>query len=95
VEKVAFRILYEQEVVKHDIPCLSKTDGERVRSAIGDKLVTAPEFFGKPLRRSLRGYRALRVGDFRVVFRIQEKTVKIFLIAHRSVVYERYQERFS
>lgn len=92
---MTFRILYERGVVKDDIPRLSKMDGERVRAAIENKLTTAPEVFGKPLRRSLKGYRALRVGDFRIVFRIQEHTVKILLIAHRSVVYERYQERFG
>lgn len=89
-----FHINYEPKVVAEDIPALAKADGSRVRKAIEDKLMKAPEVFGKPLRRSLRGYRSLRVGDFRVIYRIEESSVKIFLIAHRSIVYERYRERF-
>ncbi len=89
-----FRLLYQRKVVEEDIPRLPKTDAKRIRQAIEKKLTEHPEAFGKPLRRSLRGYRSLRVGDFRVVYRIEETAVKIFLIAHRSVVYERYQERF-
>jgi len=91
---VTFQVLYQREVVEQDIPRLSKADGARIRRAIETKLTASPELFGKPLRRSLKGYRALRVGDFRIVFRIEETTVKIFLIAHRSIVYERYRERF-
>ncbi len=91
---VTFRLLYQREVVEQDIPRLSKADTSRIRRAIETKLTASPEVFGKPLRRSLKGYRALRVGDFRIVFRIEGRAVKIFLIAHRSVVYERYRERF-
>jgi mRNA interferase RelE/StbE len=88
---MTFRIVLLEQVPAEDIPRLSKRDYERIGREIAKKLTEHPEIFGKPLRRALKGYRALRVGDFRVVFRIQEKTVKIFLIAHRSVVYERYQ----
>jgi len=90
-----FHILLLEQVTEEDIPHLSRRDHERIGQAIAKKLTEHPEIFGKPLRRALKGYRSLRVGDFRVVFRIQENTVKIFLIAHRSVVYERYQERFG
>jgi len=43
-----------------------------------------PELYGKPLRRSLKGYRKLRVGDYRVIFRIEKHFIKIFVIQHRS-----------
>lgn len=89
-----FRIILLEQVTKDDIPHLSKRDFERIGREISRKLTEHPEIFGKPLRRALKGYRSLRVGDFRIVYRIEETTVKIFLIAHRSVVYERYQARF-
>jgi mRNA interferase RelE/StbE len=86
---IIFKIIYHEMVVKKDIPEISKTWREKIRKAINDKLSRDPDFFGKPLRRSLKGYRKLRVGDYRVIFRIQDKTIKIFAIKHRSIVYEK------
>ncbi len=88
-----FNIIYHESVVEEDIPKLSKTDGNRVKKAIEDKLIDSPEIFGKPLRRSLKGYRKLRVGDYRVIFNIEDEIVKIFCIAHRSVVYRKIGAR--
>jgi len=92
---VNFDIIYHKLVVKEDILKLPAKDKERIKSAIEDKLVVSPETFGKPLRRQLKGYRKLRIGDYRVVFRIEKKTVKIFYIGHRSVVYKRALHRIQ
>ena len=90
---IIFTILYHPQVVENDIPALSTTWKERIKSAVEEKLTVAPESFGKPLRQSLRGYRKLRVGDYRVVFRIEHDTVYTLAILHRSVVYKKAQER--
>ena len=92
---MSFVVMYHPEVVKEDIPALPKKERERIQTAIEQKLTTRPEVFGKPLRRSLKGYRKLRVGDYRVIFRIQGSTVKIFVIGNRSIVYEQNQQRFQ
>ena len=84
---MSFIVEYHNLVVKDDIPKLSTVWRKRVRFAIEEKLMAEPEIFGRPLRRSLKGYRKLRVGDYRIVFRIEGKTVKIFAIQHRSIVY--------
>ncbi len=89
-----FLIFYHEDVIKKDIPRLSSSVRIIVKKSIEEKLTTYPEHFGKPLRRSLKGYRKLRVGDWRVVFRIEQKRVKIFAICHRSIVYERVPDRF-
>lgn len=83
-----YEIRYLGIVVKKDIPKLPKNDKERVKKAIEEKLTTDPVRFGKPLRRSLKNYRKLRVGNYRIVFRIDGLIVKIFAILHRSIVYE-------
>lgn len=84
---IIFTLLYHPEV-KNDIQKLGTSEKLQIQKAIEQKLVTSPEVFGKPLRKSLKGYRKLRVGDYRIVFRIEELCVKIFAIQHRSVVYE-------
>ena len=85
---MTFSILYHPEVVSVDIPALPKRERTRIQGAIVQKLASVPDVFGKPLRKSLKGYRRLRVGDYRVVFRIDDQQVIIFMIAHRSVVYD-------
>ena len=90
---LSFILWYHEEVVRSDIPRLPSTIRVRIRRAIETRLATHPEQFGRPLRRSLHGYRKLRVGDYRVIFRIKGTMVKIFLIAHRSVVYRMSDKR--
>lgn len=90
---VGFEIIYEKKVADEDIPRLSATWKTKIRTAIEEKLVTHPETYGKPLRRSVKGYRKLRVGDYRVVFRIAGSKVMIFAILHRSVVYDEMESR--
>ena len=83
-----FDILYHEVVVKDDILKLSSFWKAKIKTAIENKLTEHPELFGKPLRKSLKGYRKLRVGDYRVIFRIEKMAIKILAIQHRSVVYK-------
>jgi mRNA interferase RelE/StbE len=78
------------ESVKDDLSFISKTEKQHIRKAIEKKLTTNPIEFGKPLQYSLKGLRRLRVGDYRVIFQIDEKsqTVLIVKIGHRREVYE-------
>lgn len=66
---------------------------DEIRGAIEGKPLVAPEVFGKPLRQSLRGCRALRVGDYRVVFQIHQKTIRILAVVHRSEKYKGMEKR--
>lgn len=90
---VNFEIAYHPDVVKIDIPKLSNLDKNRIKKAVENKLAISPEIFGKPLRLSLKGHRKLRVGDYRVIYRIEGKKVKIFYIGHRSIVYKKADKR--
>lgn len=89
-----YAVKYHPDVVSVDIPKLDRAVRERVKSNIERKLLTAPEVFGLPLRKSLKGHRKLRVGDYRVVFRIDRKVVYILVIEHGSVVYKKMAKRF-
>ena len=86
--EIKFQIEYHELVVKEDIPKLSKKEKERIKTTIEQKLQTQPELFGKPLRKSLKNYSSLRVGNYRIIYRIETKKVKIFIVQHRSVVYK-------
>jgi addiction module RelE/StbE family toxin len=86
---LTYRIEYLESVTREDIPRLSKAVRDQVRKAIERKLVSNPIEFGKPLRYSLKGARRLRVGDYRVIYKIElPDVVLIVKIGHRGEVYE-------
>ena len=93
--EIAFTARYHRLVVREDIPKLPSLWKKKIHRAIESKLATKPDMYGKPLRRSLKNYRKLRVGDYRVIFRIEGKQVKIFAIQHRSVVYSHPEKRIK
>ena len=88
-----FEIVYNQLVISKDIPRLSAEWKSKIQGAIEQRLMTHPDLYGKPLRRSLSGYRKLRVGDYRVIFKIEKNTIKILMIQHRSIVYDQIDKR--
>jgi mRNA interferase RelE/StbE len=89
VEKIKYIIEYDIEI-EEKLRELPKPVREMIRKAIEKKLMVDPITFGKPLRYSLKGYRRLRVGDYRVIYRIIEDKVLVMIvdIDHRKEVYE-------
>ena len=65
----------------------------RIRNAIERRLATEPHQYAEPLRKTLHGYWKLRVGDYRVVFKIIGKEVWILGIIHGKKVYEAIEKR--
>lgn len=90
-----FDIFYHSLVKKIDLPKLDTAVKQRIKRAIEQKLMLRPEVFGIPLRYSQEGDRKLRVGDYRILFRIVKTEVHIYLIAHRSIVYTLLSKRIS
>lgn len=86
---MSYKIVYLDRIVQEDIPELPKTMRERIRRAIESRLTSDPVGLGKPLRYSFIGHRRIRVGDYRVVYRIDNSilTVTIVMIKHRKDVY--------
>ncbi|MEK7655658.1 MAG: type II toxin-antitoxin system RelE/ParE family toxin [Patescibacteria group bacterium] len=85
---MSYAVEYHRLVVREDIPKLDSVIRLRIKVAIEQKLMTRPDIFGIPLRHSTKGHRKLRVGDYRVIFSIEGKKVKITIIEHRSVIYK-------
>lgn len=83
-----FRVVYHPEVAKEDLPALNRDIKERVRKVIESKLTRAPQDYGKPLSGNLHAYWSLRVGDYRVVYRIESPLVRIIQIVNRRDAYQ-------
>ena len=85
---MAYTISYHHLVKSEDIPKLDNTIKTRIRKAIKTRLMIAPEDYGEPLRRTLKGYWKLRVGDYRVVFKVEGDEITILGIRHRRDIYK-------
>ncbi len=88
-----FELRYHPDVKAIDIPLLDAKLRNRIKRAIETRLTTAPHQYGVPLRKTLHGYWKLRVGDYRVVFKIAGEEVWIFGVIHRKRVYEEIIKR--
>lgn len=85
-----YSIEYLDSVVHEDIKALASSAAKMIKKAIEERLMVDPIGFGKPLRYSLKGYRRLRVSDYRVVYRIDSQNQKVIIAAikHRRDVYD-------
>ena len=85
-----YKVEYKKSVVKTDIPSLPRNIKLTIKTAIEERLIHDPIEFGKPLRYSLKGYRRLRVGSYRIVYKINadKYIVTISAIKHRKDVYD-------
>lgn len=82
-----FELKYHHAVREIDIPLLNETIKKRIKKAIEERLSIAPHRYGEPLRKTLKGYWKLRIGDYRVIFKIKGNEVLILAIINRKDVY--------
>ena len=61
---------------------------ERIIRAIEERLPVSPEN-GKPLTKEWKGHRRMRVGDYRVIYKIIEDKIIVFIVEidHRKDIY--------
>jgi mRNA interferase RelE/StbE len=78
MEKTKYVVEYDPDI-EEKLLNLTKSVREMIRKAIEKKLIVDPITFGKPLRYSLKGYRRMRVGDYRVIYKIIEDKILVIL----------------
>jgi len=88
-----FELKYHPDVKSVDIPLLDARIRNRIKTAIETRLAAAPHLYGEPLRKTLHGYWKLRVGDYRVVFKMEGEVVWVLGIIHRKKVYDAIKKR--
>jgi mRNA interferase RelE/StbE len=88
-----FEVLYRPEVLEEDLPDIPRNLEERIFRAIETRLMTEPTRYGTRLRRSLSNLWKLRVGDYRVVYEVEGRSVRVWAIAHRKGVYAETERR--
>jgi mRNA interferase RelE/StbE len=88
-----FELRYHPDVRDIDIPQRNETLKKRIKKAIGERLSISPQQYGEPLRKTLKRYWKLRVGDYRVVYKVEGNEVWIFAIINRRDVYKKIIKR--
>jgi len=72
-------ICYHPAVEKY-LASIGRSRARKVLKTIEAKLGANLEKFGAPLRKSLAGLCKLRVGDIRVVYRLEKKRIEVFAV---------------
>ena len=89
------KLIYHPDILRNDLPNIPQNIKETIKRAIEERLLKNHILVGKPLRQSLKGYRKLRIGDYRVIYRIQADSIIILKIGHRKEVYSKVFTRIS
>jgi mRNA interferase RelE/StbE len=90
---LTFELRYHPDVRDVDIPKLNETLKKRIKKAIEERLSISPHQYGEPLRKTLKGYWKLRIGDYRAVYKVERNEVWIFAIINRKDVYAKVIKR--
>ena len=90
MERAGYSVDFIDQEALDQFKSLPKTIQKGLGTAIKERLETDPISYGKPLRKNLKGYRRLRVGHYRIIYKIDPKNMKVIIsvVDHRKDVYE-------
>jgi mRNA interferase RelE/StbE len=86
---MAYCLSYHPDIKEEDLPGIPRNMQERIRKTIEERLLTEPAKYGGPLKKGLQGYRKLRIGDYRVIYKVDKESIIILKIGHRKEVYHK------
>ncbi|OJW53984.1 MAG: plasmid stabilization protein [Alphaproteobacteria bacterium 41-28] len=76
-----WKVIYHQEV-EYDLKILGYAEARRILKVIDERIIKGePHKIGKALTGDLAGCRRIRVGNTRIVYRMNKKEIEVFIIA--------------
>lgn len=79
--KKSWTVFYHPEV-KDDFRRLGRTEARTIQQVIDARLARGePDKAGKPLSGDLSGFRRLRTGQTRIVYKVEGKRIEVLVIA--------------
>jgi mRNA interferase RelE/StbE len=91
---VPFSLLYHPDI-SDDLDSIPRNMQERIEAAIRTRLLQAPQAYGKPLAANLSGYWKMRVGDYRIIYKVAKGEIWILGIINRRDVYRDILKRLD
>ncbi|MCK4308210.1 type II toxin-antitoxin system RelE/ParE family toxin [candidate division WOR-3 bacterium] len=67
-------------VTKEDFKKINKHDQSIILKTIYKKLSIAPKEYGYPLRGPLKNYWKLKISHYRIIYRMDKNTIKVFVL---------------
>lgn len=83
----AYRLLYTKRAVK-DIKKLDRVAQKRLKKSL-EKLAEKPLHYGEKLVKKELGEFRFRVGDYRIIYDIDKRTIVILRVGHRREIYKK------
>ena len=95
--KVVWKVTLHRDV-QSDMRKLGRVEAQNLLAVIEGRIVNGePDKAGKPLHGTLAGYRRLRTGATRIVYRVEKQKIEILIIAvgmrRDDEVYEKANKR--
>lgn len=75
-----YALRYHPLILREDFKRIDRVQQRRLVNAIEKKLTTRPDQYGRPLSGSLSGYWKLKIGEYRVVYRIDRQTIIVYVL---------------
>lgn len=87
-----FSLKYHK-AVKNDIKKIDKPSRARIKKVIKSRLLKAPLKCGEPLKGPLKRFIKLRIGDYRVIYKVDRSKIIILAIGNRKKIYDMINRR--
>jgi mRNA interferase RelE/StbE len=91
---LGYEVELNPDVVAEDLTEIPANIRARIIRAVDSRLTTEPTRYGVRLSQSLGGLWKIRVGDYRIVYEIEEKKVTVWAIQHQRVVHTEAERRW-
>ncbi|MEK6683831.1 MAG: type II toxin-antitoxin system RelE/ParE family toxin [Nitrospirota bacterium] len=86
---MTYSLRYHPLIWREDFKRIDRSQQQRLIRTIEKKLGTRPDQYGRPLAGSLQGYWKLKVGEYRIVYRIERQEVVVYVL---TIGFRRDQE---
>lgn len=94
-----YSVVIDELVFEKDIQKISQADKHRIFRAIRNKLTYNPQEFGVPLRGKFSSLWKLRVGPYRVIYKIEKENIQVYVIMigyrRNAEVYKKLMSRLN
>ena len=89
-----YEVELRPDVVGEDLTKIPANIRARIIRAVERRLTTEPTRYGVRLSQTLGGLWKVRVGDYRILYEIEEEKVTVWAIRHRKDVYDEAEKRW-
>lgn len=78
---MVWKVTFQREV-QNDLRVVGRVEARNILAVIESRIVNGePDKAGKPLHGTLAGYRRMRTGNTRIVYRVDKGKIEILIIA--------------